>query len=477
MSSLKFGTSGLRGLVIDLDGPPAYAFTRGFVSHLERSDQTGSKTVLIGRDLRSSSPAIAARVAAAVADAGWTPVTCGALPTPALASAALKRGAAAIMVTGSHIPDDRNGLKFYSPSGEIDKADEGGIRLAHDDLVPEVRETSHSLSLSDIENGTAEAIDAYMHRYASFFGSEVLKGCRIGVYEQSSVARDLLTTILNALGAETAGLGRADAFIPVDTEAHRPEDVELIGNWAEEYGFDAIVSTDGDADRPLVADETGAILRGDVLGMITARHLGLSTIVTPVTSSSAIETSDFAGEVVRTKVGSPFVIAGMTEASRKGSSAIIGFEANGGVLLGSDVERDGRVLPALPTRDAVLPILCAIAESALAKKPLSAIVAGMQAGFTAADRLKEVPAEESAPFLARLAGDRDYAARLFEPVGQVVSLDDTDGVRTILDTGEVVHFRASGNAPELRCYIEAASEDAARERLSWGLETARRELG
>ncbi|MEN3794193.1 phosphomannomutase, partial [Fulvimarina sp. MAC3] len=48
MSSLKFGTSGLRGLVIDLDGPPAYSWTRGFVSHLERSDQTGSKTVLIG---------------------------------------------------------------------------------------------------------------------------------------------------------------------------------------------------------------------------------------------------------------------------------------------------------------------------------------------------------------------------------------------------------------------------------------------
>ncbi|MER0236562.1 phosphomannomutase [Fulvimarina sp. MAC8] len=477
MSSLKFGTSGLRGLVSDLDGPPAYAWTRGFVSHLERSDQTGSKTVLIGQDLRSSSPSIAARAAAAVEDAGWTAVNCGALPTPALALAALKRGAAAVMITGSHIPEDRNGLKFYSSSGEIAKADEGGIRLAHDDLVPEVREASHSLSLADIEDGAEAAIEAYMHRYSAFFGSDALKGRRIGVYEQSSVARDILTTILNALGAETAGLGRADSFIPVDTEAHRPEDVDLIANWAGEYGFDAIVSTDGDADRPLVADETGTILRGDVLGMITAKNLGLSTIVTPVTSSSAIEISDFASDVVRTKVGSPFVISGMADAARKGGSAIIGFEANGGVLLGSDIDRGGRVLKALPTRDAMLPILCALAEAAGAGKPLSAVVTEMKAGFTAADRLKEVPADKSGPFLARLAGDSDYAARLFAPVGSVASVDDMDGVRTILENGEVVHFRASGNAPELRCYIEAGSEAAAKERLAWGLEAARGELG
>ncbi|EAU41814.1 phosphoglucomutase, putative [Fulvimarina pelagi HTCC2506] len=477
MSSLKFGTSGLRGLVSDLDGPPAYAWTRGFVGHLERSDQTGSKTVLIGQDLRASSPSIAARAAAAVSDAGWTAVNCGALPTPALAFAALKRDAAALMVTGSHIPEDRNGLKFYSPSGEIDKADEGGIRLAHDDLVPEVREAAHSLSLADLEGGAEAAIEAYMHRYSTFFGSDALKGRRIGIYEQSSVARDILTTILNALGAETVGLRRADSFIPVDTEAHRPEDVALVAKWAEEYGFDAIVSTDGDADRPLVADETGTILRGDVLGMITAKHLGLSSIVTPVTSSSAIEASDFAGEVLRTRVGSPFVIAGMAETARKGGSAIIGFEANGGVLLGSDIERGGRMLEALPTRDAVLPILCSLAEAAGAGKPLSEIVTEMKAGFTAADRLKEVPAEKSAPFLARLVNDHDYTAHLFEPIGVVVSIDDTDGIRTILENGEVIHFRASGNAPELRCYIEAASEPVARDRLAWGLETARRELG
>ncbi|MDY8109005.1 phosphomannomutase [Fulvimarina sp. 2208YS6-2-32] len=477
MSSLKFGTSGLRGLVIDLDGAPAYAWTRGFVSHLERSGQVGSKSVLVGEDLRASSPSIAARCAAAVKDAGWRVVACGALPTPALAMAAMARDAAAIMVTGSHIPDDRNGLKFYSPAGEIDKADEGGIRLAHDDLVPEIREAAHRLDLSSVEHAGPAAINAYVARYTDFFGKDALKGLRIGVYEQSSVARDVLTIVLAALGATTTGLARSDRFIPVDTEAHRPEDVELIAGWARDHGFDAIVSTDGDADRPLVAGEAGAILRGDVLGMMTANHLGLRTIVTPVTSSSAIEAADFAETVVRTRVGSPFVIAGMAEAARQGRAGIVGFEANGGVLLGSDVSRDGRTLDALPTRDAVLPILCAMSEIVRTGKPLSGVVADLNAGFTAADRLQDVPAERSAPFLARLAGDRGFAEALFAPVGAIAAIDAMDGVRTIFANGEVIHYRASGNAPELRCYIEAGSREDALQRLAWGLGAAREALG
>ena len=52
----------------------------------------------------------------------------GPLPTPALALAAAQRGAAGLMVTGSHIPDNRNGIKFYRPDGEISKADEEAIR-------------------------------------------------------------------------------------------------------------------------------------------------------------------------------------------------------------------------------------------------------------------------------------------------------------------------------------------------------------
>ncbi len=56
-----------------------------------------------------------------------------------------------------------------------------------------------------------------------------------------------------------------------------------------QHGLDAVVSADGDGDRPLVADETGTPLRGDLLGLIAANFLGATSVVTPVTSNSGIE--------------------------------------------------------------------------------------------------------------------------------------------------------------------------------------------
>jgi phosphomannomutase len=468
MTSLKFGTSGLRGLVEDLVGAPSYAYTLAFLRHLGTvaPAAVGSRVLLVGQDLRASSPAIAAACLAAARTAGYTPLDCGALPTPALALAAMAHGAAGVMVTGSHIPDDRNGLKFYRPDGEITKDDEAGILAAF-----------AGLGAGDVpppESGPAApypALAAYIARYLDFFPRDALAGLRIGVYEQSSVARDILSEVLSALGARVEGLARSDRFIPVDTEAHRSEDKALIAGWAADGRFDAIVSTDGDGDRPLVADETGTILRGDILGLLTAGHLGIATIVTPITSSAAIETSGIAARVLRTRVGSPFVIAGMLEAGGA-TGGVIGFEANGGVLLGTAIESSGRRLAALPTRDALLPIIAVLATVAQHRKPLSQVVAALAVGHTAAHRLQDVPGERSGKLLSRLGDDADYRDAFFAEVASVVAVDRLDGVHMTLADGAVVHYRASGNAPELRCYIQAGDAERAEALLAWGLARA-----
>ena len=122
-----------------------------------------------------------------------------------------------------------------------------------------------------------------------FFGDRSLAGLTIGVYQHSSVARDLVFKILAAFAATPIALGRADRFIPVDTEALRPEDETLAREWARERRYDAIISTDGDADRPLIADDVGVFLRGDLVGAMTSAFLGADAIVTPVTSNSALE--------------------------------------------------------------------------------------------------------------------------------------------------------------------------------------------
>ena len=126
-NSLKFGTSGLRGLASELEGQAARRYVAAFLRHAALAP--GGK-MFLGRDFRASSPAIMRDCAAATAAAGLVPVDCGTLPTPALALHAMAVGSAAIMVTGSHIPADRNGLKFYLPDGEISKADEAGIVAA-----------------------------------------------------------------------------------------------------------------------------------------------------------------------------------------------------------------------------------------------------------------------------------------------------------------------------------------------------------
>ncbi|MBL8590519.1 MAG: phosphomannomutase [Methylobacteriaceae bacterium] len=468
-SSLKFGTSGLRGLVVDLDGAPACAYARAFIEMM-REDGAGAR-LMIGRDLRASSPSIAALCAGAALDAGAEPVDCGAVPTPALALAAMQAGAPAIMVTGSHIPDDRNGLKFYRPQGEIDKTDESRIVAWHARLAIDAAPPRRA------EGRSFDALAAYRARYLDFFGADALAGLTVGVYQHSSVARDVIVDILRALGAEPVALGRADRFVPVDTEALRPEDETLARGWAKERRLDAIVSTDGDADRPLVADAQGAFLRGDLVGALTAAMLGADAIVTPVTSNSALERTGLFASVLRTRVGSPYVIEGMQEAARAGARVVVGFEANGGVLLGSDVTRDGRRLAALPTRDAMTPILACLARVAQTRRPLAELAADMNFAVALANRLPDAPPERMGSLIARLdADDATLRDRVFAAQGGVVARDRRDGLRMTLGDGSTAHLRASGNAPELRVYVEAANEAAAQALLAYTLDVARRDI-
>jgi len=465
-TSLKFGTSGLRGLADELNGLPAYAYSLAFVKMLLKAGklQKGHK-VFVGQDLRPSSPAIAALCMAAIEDAGFQPVDCGVLPTPALSHFAISQQAPCIMVTGSHIPDDRNGLKFYRNDGEIDKNDESAISAIYAAL-PENHAFRH---LHDVPL-SSDAIDRYVKRYVDFVGLESLRGLRVGVYQHSSVARDLIIRILTELGAEAVPLGRSDVFVPVDTEALRSEDIELLDQWAKESCFDAIVSTDGDADRPLIADDKGRFVRGDLVGAITADWLGVKTIVTPVTSNSALE-ENFE-RVIRTRVGSPYVIEGMAQAIASGISAVVGFEANGGVLLGTDISRDNRTLTALSTRDALLPILSSLGSVKELGKPLSEIAARFHFRIALSDRLQNAPQEKSLAFLSLLKNEATRSA-LFQMDDPIVRSETIDGVKLFFRSGNAIHYRASGNAPELRCYVEASDESQAETRLETGLAIAR----
>lgn len=437
-SGPSFGTSGVRGLVVDLIPACVAAYVHSFL----HTCPTGGG-VHLGWDLRPSSPAIAGMVADALVAAGCNVVSHGALPTPALAFAALAQGHGAIMVTGSHIPADRNGLKFYTSTGEITKAQEAAI------LSTLGQSAASSCPMGTITQA-AGALTAFSARYLTAYGPQALAGLRVGVYQHSSVARDLLVDILAALGAISVPLGRSDIFIPVDTEAVDPAMREQIGQWCADHTLDALVSSDGDADRPLVSDGAGRLVPGDVLGALTARALDAQVICTPVSSNGLIDRMGL--QVVRTRIGSPYVIAAMA-AHR--TTAVVGFEANGGFLLGFAAQGPAGLVSPLMTRDFLLPILAPLALARAQGLSLAALCATLPARFTAADRVQEVPIQATQALLAQLAIERAARRAFFVDMPAEDHIDLTDGLRVYFANGEIVHLRPSGNAPECRCYAEA----------------------
>ncbi len=478
-SGVRFGTSGVRGRAAELTDRVCYAYVLAFLQHLQRAQQlpTGGRIAVAG-DLRPSTDRILHATMRAISDHGYQPIHCGKIPSPALALYGFQEQIPTVMVTGSHIPADRNGIKFTLPAGEILKADERSIVSQRVRLPPSFDELG---ALAPVPNApsapeVSTAAERYVRRYTEAFRPDLLAGQRLGVYEHSAVGRDLLSDIFTALGAEIVRLGRSETFVPVDTEAIRAEDVALAAQWAAAHQLDAILSTDGDSDRPLVSDERGRWLRGDVAGILCARFLRADTVVTPVSCNTALERCGWFPRVRRTRIGSPFVIAEMQVAVSEGAQRVVGYEANGGFLLATDFDLDGGALCALPTRDPIIVQLAILAQAARRRGSVSELLRDLPARFTASDRLQDFPTERSQRRLDQLS--RVSHARLEQELagsfGAVAETNLVDGLRITFESGEILHLRASGNAPELRCYAEADSEARARDITALALEQMRR---
>jgi phosphomannomutase len=468
---VAFGTSGARGLVKDLTPSICFAFVKAFL----QVNNSESKRVAIGIDLRPSSLSIAKACIAAINAHGCEVVYCGELPTPALAFYAMRNKMPCIMITGSHIPFSRNGMKFYNTDGEISKLDEINILNAQVQLPENVDEI---VSHIQIPKTNTQAINLFKQRYTELFPAEMLKDKRIGIYEHSSVARDLLKDLIAYFGAEVISLERTDHFVPIDTEAVSEEDKQKAKGWAKKYNLDAIISTDGDGDRPLISDENGQWLRGDVLGVLCVKYLGATHVAAPINVNSILEASNNHLICSRTRIGSPYVIAAMQDlaieplVSNKEPSAtnkenpakIVGYEANGGFMVGNDIELNGKTLHALPTRDAVLPILIVLSQSYQSALPISSLLKALPSRFTASTCIKDVLKGVSDKIIKSLEFDQlKQDEFLFEVYGdkslKINTINKTDGLRLIINNKEFIHIRPSGNAPELRVYVETSTMD------------------
>ncbi len=523
---LKFGTSGLRDKVTAMIDIECYINTRGFIRFLkERGEVDGKhKDIVLGGDLRSSTPRIISAVARAVEDSGCKVIYCGYVPTPALAYYAMNKKAPGIMVTGSHVPDDRNGIKFTKRAGEILKTDEADI-LSN---VEFVREEEYAKSQQEFlfnENGMfkadyrlpeaeyeVDAIDKYINRYFDVFRDKPLSGRKIVLYQHSAVGRDIIQKIFEGLGSTVIPVGRSSRFIPVDTEKVSSDTFALLRDMADKHNPFAIITTDGDSDRPLLADESGQFVPGDKLGALVSMLLHPDFVAIPISANDAVVSSleQKGVEVRQTRIGSPYVIDAMCDKLEEcPDSKVVSWESNGGFLLGSDWTLYGNLLKALPTRDAVLPLICilllAIKENVAVSKLVTLKLPGR---FTHADvvddktpdceaytaemgksiikmlspensdinqvdftegGLKVNSAEPDSGTINNLVKIKEKLRNYFRKergFEDIVSINFLDGIRVKFYDNDVAHLRPSGNAPEFRMYATADTQERANKIIS-----------
>lgn len=483
---LDFGTSGLRGLVVDMTDLECYINTRGFLAYLQSSSVIRKKSdILIGGDLRDSTPRIICSVIEAVRDMGYNPVFCGYIPTPALANYGQLKNASCIMVTGSHIPSDRNGIKFYKPDGEVLKSDESGIKdciLIERKKIYQIDAQKTAFDIHGMLTGSKsievsndinpDARDQYIKRYTQVFQNEPLKDTRVVFYEHSAVGRDIIPEILRKLGAEVECYGRSKTFVPIDSENVTDEDKSLFIKITKTYPeCFALISTDGDSDRPFVIDNEGTFYRGDILGCLSAEYLGLDFVAIPVSSNDAVDKfcTTKAIELVHTKIGSPYVIDAMKQAGEQ-KNRIGGWEVNGGFLLGSDIRIKDETLQSLPTRDAVLPILMALMSARDKKISIKQLFKSLPPRYTGGGLVDNVPLTSINKFKNSIKVGEFNINIISHLLGvdekTVVSINTTDGLRVIFDNNDVIHARPSGNAPQVRIYTNCDSQKRADEIVS-----------
>jgi phosphomannomutase len=487
---LGFGTSGLRGLAADMNDLECYINTRGFINYLlESNDIESGETVALAGDYRESTPRILKAVVRGIQDTGCKVVYLGKIPTPAAAYYGLNRDIPVAMVTGSHIPADRNGIKFYKRGGEILKEDENDIKAS----IAEFRAKIYSEPLDrslfgwagnlldppELPDQLDKVADIFLGRYLGISEPGILKHKRIVVYQHSSLGADLLVALLKSLGAEVVPVDKSERFISIDTENVTQENRAYFISLAEKYpGSFAIISADGDADRPFIVDETGTFHRGDVVGALTAVFLKAKSASVPISANDAI--SPYLEEngitLTHTKIGSPYVISSMDQAIKLGLSPAVGWEVNGGFLTGSDIELNGNSLKALPTRDAFLPIIAILTMAVRNKTKVSELFSALPARFTQAGLIDNFPIEASAGIISRYSSDdeqtRKNLSKIFNSQSgfdKIISLNFLDGIRMVFENGDVAHIRPSGNAPQLRIYSNANTQKRADEIVGFAL--------
>lgn len=421
MKSL-FGTSGIRG-------PAETFFTnqfcfdlgRAFDKFLNHHQQNGG--IAIGMDPRQSSPRIKSALFQGLALSDRPLFDQGIVPIPAMNwILKIKPLAGSIMVTGSHVQPELNGLKFFAFKSEISKEHEAKISRIYHQLKEKIIFAQKKIN-PILEKLAKESYQKMLLKLAD----KPLPCWKVVVDPGNGSQSEVAPQILRKLGLKVISLNctpSPEKFLTRDTESENAftELASLVKKEKADFG----IGFDSDGDRVVFIDEKGEFIPGDYTGALLAKYGSTKIIITPINTSQMVES--LGKPVIRTKVGSPYVV----EAMRK-NQASFGFEANGGGIHAEVMmSRDGGTT--------MIKIL-----NLLKKKKLTfSQLVGILPRFYLFRTKVPCPSELN-----------EKVVKLAKSKFKAKKIEILDGLKIWLTSSTWILFRPSGNAPEFRVFAEA----------------------
>jgi phosphoglucosamine mutase len=258
------------------------------------------RRILVGDDGRRSAGILRAALLSGLPD-DLEVLSVGTLSTPAIAFSAKKFSAdVALALTASHNCAADNGVKFFSGQGwKWTRGDEVALECAIGErLSPSGGRRS---AVADI---SAEAVAAYGDHFLSLLPSNALAGKLMVLDGANGAAAWLAQKLYVALGATVEQLGNDPNGLNIN-ENCGSEHPELLCERVKNCGAHWGVAVDGDGDRAVICDSSGAVVPGELIMAPIAVHLGADTLVTTVLSNGALEAhlEKFSIAVRRTDVG------------------------------------------------------------------------------------------------------------------------------------------------------------------------------
>jgi len=424
-----FGTDGVRGVAnSELTAELALAIGKAAARVLV------ARSFLVGRDTRRSGSFLQAALSAGLASEGVDVIDLGVLPTPAVAYLAEQRGTAAAMVSASHNPYWDNGIKLFGASGTKLTVDVEEQIEREMDAGP-TGPGPTGLGVGRISSDP-HGIDSYREHLVGSIGGRRLDGLKVVLDSANGAASEVAAGVFASLGAEVTSTACEPDGANINDNCGSTHPERLVAAVVR-VGADLGLAFDGDADRLVAVDHTGAIADGDAMLALFALDLaergelpGNAVVVTVMTNLGfRLAMAEHGVAVRETPVGDRHVMEALDA-----EGLALGGEQSGHIVFRRLATTGDGVLTGLALADLVT----------RSGRPLAELSAGL------IERVPQVLVNVAVADPGRLA-----------TAGQVWA--EVEAVEAELGSTGRVLLRPSGTEPLVRIMVEAVSDDQAAE--------------